>query len=587
MLYKLIGGHPPFYPDVTPERVRTETPPPLAGRPTAPPQLADLVARCLAKDAALRPKDMAELARELRACLDLPVAEEPAANLGPRLTPPVDAAPIRPGWQRSVASGPSARELRGEGFRRGLLVSGAVLSLAAVVFVFFLLPGLMQRQVPAAVPTVAPAATTQVTPAKDALPTDAQSLEQLAEQKRQGDEMRGPLDQRLAALEKKDVTTWGGASLGEARAALAAADAASGHRDFAAALASLRTAAQRVEALEKQVPVVLRQRVADGNAALDTGRTSDAQREFSAALRIEPSHAAATLGMKRAQVLDEVLRETATGSRAEQAGDATAALAAYQRALKLDPATRAAREGIARLQARATGDAFAAAMSQGLGALARKDYVAARGAFERAGRIRPGAPEVADGLQQIEQAGRTRDINAILARARAAEREERWADALNAYRDALKGDPALIEGQQGADRSEPRAMVDAQLQTYIERPDRLFSPDGRAAARNALAQAQAVPSPGPRLSGQVQRLTLLVQQAETPIRVAFTSDNITAVQIYRVGKLGNFEHRDMELMPGRYTVVGSRQGFRDVRKEFSLLPGAPPTEVVIRCEEPI
>jgi len=532
---------------------------------------------------------MAELGRALRDCLELPVVDEEASTVAaaPRLTPPTEAAPIRPAWQRDAECGPSARELRSEGFRRGLLVSSAFLAIAAVVFVFFVLPGLMRA--PVTKPPVAPvpAAQTGTAPAKTALPVDAQDLEQLAEQKRQVDELRGPLGQRLAALERKDVATWGGAALGDARAALAAADGAIANREFPAALASLRTAAGHVGALETQAPVVVRQLVAEGNAALDAGRTLDATQKFAAALRIDVASPAATAGMKRARVLDDVLRETATGSRAEQAGDAAAAMAAYQRALKLDPATRAAREGIARLQARATGDAFAAAMSQGLSALARKDYATARAAFERAGRIRPDSPEVADGLRQIEQAGRTRDLGATVARARAAEKEERWADALAAYRDALKSDPTLLDGRQGVDRCEPRAMLDAQLQTSPERPDRLFGQEGRASARNVLAQAQAVPAPGPRLSAQTQRLGQLLQQAETPIRVALTSDNLTDVQIYRVGRLGAFEHRDLELMPGRYTVVGTRNGYRDVRKEFSLLPGAPPPEVVIRCEEPI
>jgi hypothetical protein len=76
-------------------------------------------------------------------------------------------------------------------------------------------------------------------------------------------------------------------------------------------------------------------------------------------------------------------------------------------------------------------------------------------------------------------------------------------------------------------------------------------------------------------------------QAETPIRVALASDNATEVQIYRIGKLGLFQHRDLELMPGRYTVVGTRQGYRDVRKELNVLPGAPPPALVVRCEEPI
>ena len=94
-------------------------------------------------------------------------------------------------------------------------------------------------------------------------------------------------------------------------------------------------------------------------------------------------------------------------------------------------------------------------------------------------------------------------------------------------------------------------------------------------------------SPGPRLQSQLARMQEHVRQAETPIRVALASDNATDVQIYRIGKLGLFEHRDLDLMPGRYTVVGTRQGYRDVRKELNVLPGAPPPELVVRCEEPI
>ncbi len=587
MLYGLLGGHPPFYPDLTPERVRTEAPAPLVTRPAVPAQLADGILRCLAKDSTQRPQDMVELAAILRACQDLPVEDEPVmvSATAPRLTPPVEAAPIRPQWTRTTDAGPSARDLRREGFRRGLLVGLAAVSVAALVFVFVVLPGLMHQAPPA---TVAAAPTKPAPqPATASLPNDPADLERIAEQKRRADEQRAALAQRLTALEKKDVAQWGGATLGDARAALAAADTAAGRREFAAALEKLKGAAQPIGQLEKQVSEVVRQRLADGQAALEAGRSAEATDRYTAVLRVDAANAAAQAGLKRARVLDDVLKEVAAGTRAEQGGDAAAAQAAYRRALALDPATRSARDGLARLQARATGDAYSAAMSTGLAALARKDYAAARQAFERAGQIRPGAPEVADGLRQIEQAGRTRDIGERLARARAAEREERWADALSAYRDALKVDPALVDGQQGAERSEPRAMLDAQLQTYLDRPDRLFSQEGRATARNVLAQAQAVSAAGPRLGAQVQRLDQLLRQAETPVRIALASDNLTDVQIYRVGKLGVFDHRDVELMPGRYTVVGTRSGYRDVRKEVTLLPGAPPPQLVIRCEEPI
>jgi hypothetical protein len=178
-------------------------------------------------------------------------------------------------------------------------------------------------------------------------------------------------------------------------------------------------------------------------------------------------------------------------------------------------------------------------------------------------------------------------LSQIVERALTAEREERWTDAVAAYREALKTDSTLRQAQEGVERSEPRAMLAAQLQAYIDRPERLFNQQDRNAARSALSQAASSGAAGPRLQEQVARVTELLRQAETPVRVALASDNVTDVQVYRVGKLGLFERRDLELMPGRYTVVGTRQGYRDVRKEINLLPGAAPPTVTIRCEEPI
>jgi tetratricopeptide (TPR) repeat protein len=414
-----------------------------------------------------------------------------------------------------------------------------------------------------------------------------EDFERLAELKRQAEERREPLPARLATLEQRDVATWGGAPYAQVRNDLAAGDAAMTARDFEAALARFNATARGLDSLEGQLPAVVRERLAAAQAAFDAGRAADAQEKFAAVLKVAPDSATARSGLARARVLDDVLRETAAGARAEQAGDAKAAVAAYQRALKLDPATAVARAGLARLGARAANDAYATAMAQALSALARRDYATAQDSFERAGRIRPGTPEVADGLQQIRRVTETKSLTGIVERAAAAERAEQWSQALELYGEALKAEPALRPAQEGVERAEPRAMIDAELQSFIDKPDRLYSPAGRDIARNVLERAARVSMPGTRLQAQQARLTEQLRQAETPVKVALASDNATDVQIYRIGKLGLFEHRDLELMPGRYTVVGTRQGYRDVRKELNLLPGAQPPTLVVRCEEPI
>jgi hypothetical protein len=54
-----------------------------------------------------------------------------------------------------------------------------------------------------------------------------------------------------------------------------------------------------------------------------------------------------------------------------------------------------------------------------------------------------------------------------------------------------------------------------------------------------------------------------------------------------VGQLGAFTRQQLELLPGSYTVVGTRAGYRDIRKQLSVTPGKQDTALTIRCEERI
>jgi hypothetical protein len=54
-----------------------------------------------------------------------------------------------------------------------------------------------------------------------------------------------------------------------------------------------------------------------------------------------------------------------------------------------------------------------------------------------------------------------------------------------------------------------------------------------------------------------------------------------------VGNLGSFAATTLELRPGTYTAVGSRNGYRDVRETFSIIPGRPLEPIRVQCVEPI
>jgi hypothetical protein len=587
MSYELLSGYPPFYPDQAAAAGAQQPPALPASRTVVPTGLESLVRRCLARGAEDRPRDMTEirdLLQAVSAAIPGPVADRAAPARVALRAPETPPAAIEPQWQRSTASGPSDRELRSQGFRRGLLAAALAFLLLAAGFVFFALPQWVERREAATAPAV-PRTEPKPAPAQPSAP--ARDLQKLAELKRQVDELRSVVARRLEALERRSAGSWAGEQFARGKQGLAQSDAASARHEYETALARLHEADADLGAVEQQVNVALRAALAAGIAAVESGYAIEAKRQFDLALLIEPANAAATRGLRRVESLDAVRTLLADAAEFERTGQTAAAQANYRKALALDPDTVAARNALARLEAQASGNAFGAAIAEALAALSRKDYAAARAAYERAGRIRPGAAEVKEGLEQVERALGGRSIDAHLEAARKAEREERWGDALVEYRQALKIDANLLTAQQGVERAEPNAMLYAELDSYLERPEKVFSSDVRGAARATLNRASTVQGPGPVLSHKIKELQDLVAAAETPVRIAIASDNQTEVTIYRVGKLGTFERKDMELLPGRYTVIGTRTGFRDVRREFTIMPGREPPSLVVRCEEQI
>jgi hypothetical protein len=69
------------------------------------------------------------------------------------------------------------------------------------------------------------------------------------------------------------------------------------------------------------------------------------------------------------------------------------------------------------------------------------------------------------------------------------------------------------------------------------------------------------------------------------VPVTLTSDAATEVTISQLGALGKFARKEVQLRPGRYVLIGSRDGRRDVRRELMVVPQMPPVEIV--CQESI
>jgi hypothetical protein len=229
--------------------------------------------------------------------------------------------------------------------------------------------------------------------------------------------------------------------------------------------------------------------------------------------------------------------------------------------------------------------AFHEAMTTGLAALQAGELSAATPAFERALTLRPGSAEATEGLQRVETERQLLAIADHRERAVTHEERELWSEATAEYAAVLKLDPTIRFAQEGHERASARAALDLRLAGHLDHPDRLATDEVLEDARAVLGEAGAIQAPGPRLTGQIERLGELVRIAETPIRATLYSDGKTEVLVFRVGRLGRFERHDLDLRPGRYTVVGSRDGYRDVRRTLEVESGKPTITMTVRCEE--
>jgi hypothetical protein len=125
--------------------------------------------------------------------------------------------------------------------------------------------------------------------------------------------------------------------------------------------------------------------------------------------------------------------------------------------------------------------------------------------------------------------------------------------------------------------------VAKRIRFFLEKPDVMESNPQLQNAVLVIEEAESLQPRGPRLSQRLDELKALVDAARTPVKVMIKSDNLTEVAVYKVGKLGRFTTRELSLRPGTYTVVGSRDGYKDVRQKIIVKPRQKALRVTVIC----
>ena len=484
-----------------------------------------------------------------------------------------------------TASVPSSAPVKNSQLR--IIAIGGVL-VAGLIGVFWLLPQMVPKPQPR-LPVTA-GADPQPQSRHEKIQVSPYSDAEIAQQRREVQKVLQDILQLQEELEERDVEVWANDEFIAAKSLANGADAIYRQRKFKQALDQYRESLSALQALRDSIPKRIEQHLAEGNEALDSGDAESAHKAFDLVLTISEEHPRGVRGKERAEKLPQAWKHFTEGKQASTDSDLDTAREALEQSLAVDPETRPAKALLPQVLAAINERDYSAAMSAGYAAITKMDFDAAKTAFQRAAKLKPEAKDPAIGLQQANNGAEQQRIDQLFTKASAQEQGEDWHGAVKSYAALLKKDTSLVSAITGKARAEARAKLDDQLQELLEDPLTLGSSSRNQYARNVLTEARKVngsDSDTEHLQNQINELESALTKALIPIPVVLQSDRSTSVTIYHVGRLGNFSEREITLKPGRYTAVGTRAGYRDVRREFTVAPGEEPPTVVIQCAEKI
>lgn len=478
---------------------------------------------------------------------------------------------------------------------------GLVILTLLALGVFFVLPKLITSPTPSTLAGTQPSLTAvapEPDPASDLQSETAISSGQMQTERSPFAEAQSQKQRRTAqealqkVLELQEILTdisvsqWATDAYEAAIETAKSGDAAYRERRFSAATTAYLDAAEQLLAIENSIP---ERTTRTTNALLDalaTGDEARAKTAFSLLEQLAANDPQIDRLQGRLAAINDVNTALTSAAKAAENSYYEQALTHAEQALSADPDSERAAQARTQYQTALQEQRYRQAMSHGFLALEQGEFDAADNAFKRAASLQADSAEAQAALAELASARTAAQLRSLRQLGTERELAEDWQEAEERYQEALAIDSSLVFAQQGLARVQPRKALDEQISKILDAPERLVDDRALSSAQLVLQKAQAINNPGPVLSTQINAVKAALQFAATPLNISLVSDGLTDVTLLRVKRLGSFSETQLALRPGRYTALGIRNGYRDVRIDFDVEPDNQ-TPVDVRCTESI
>lgn len=419
-------------------------------------------------------------------------------------------------------------------------------------------------------------------PAEEQLPPYQALQREQARQEAQ-DELGRFVELELHLRDTMQVGTWGQAGYDAAKEHALAGDEAFLRERFGPAIASYQAATRALAELIEEGERVYAEALAAGIEAINARDKKTADMQLAQAQLIKPGKTELTNAIRRAERLPEVVTLFRTARNQELTSLWDEAVATYEQIRVLDADTPGLVDAIANARYGRSQLNLQEYLSDGFIALDNQSFKSATAAFNRALAIEADNAVALGGLQQVAEQTVVVEIDRLEARASNFEAKEQWQEAASDYNAILALDSNIQFAKQGRTRAELQQQSFDTLSNIAASAERLSSDRLYQEAQQILERAKGLEPRGPQLARIVQEVDELLQLYGNPVPVVLHSDNATNVMLSSVGQLGKFSEKHLNLRPGAYTLIGSRDGCRDVRTNITVRPEMAPVD--IRCEE--
>jgi len=340
-----------------------------------------------------------------------------------------------------------------------------------------------------------------------------------------------------------------------------------------------QTLAQREDIFSSQVNMAA--------TALKADDYDTAKLHIDQALQLKANNPAALQLAQQIDALPEIIKLLNQAAIARTENNLEKEYAAVSQAFKLAPHRQELPLRQCDLAKRIKEKQFTPLIARGLEHVNRRKLSAARSDYQQAKAIAPQRSELSVLQQAINKLAISLDLSRSISQAHDAIQQDHWRKAQSIYTTAIQRHPNNKTISEGLQLSNKLVSLHNALDRYLQKPERLTSPNIAAQAQDVLIQTRVFATNSPSLQQKSAALKKLITTANIDIPVSITSDNKTFIVVRGVGKVGLTEQRTIQLKAGLYSFEGRRVGYQSKLVQVRIPIGATSFAIEVICDKRI